>query len=120
MIWKRLFNKTSNAEKGTLYQLKNLLHRTAVPLDPGDNMKAAENFLELVLHAHIVAAAESLSHASRGNVAEMTEAVVSKFVQIVLPTPNKTGIRNQPQESSLIHPQLKNLKTKFFFMQQKW
>lgn len=56
MIWKRLFNKSSSTEKGTLYQLKNLLHRTAVPLDPGDNMKAAEDFLEVVLHAHIVAA----------------------------------------------------------------
>ena len=31
----RLFNKNSTAEKGTLYQLKNLLHRTAVLLDPG-------------------------------------------------------------------------------------
>lgn len=60
VIWKCLFNKTSAAEKGTLYQLKNLLHRSAVPLDPGDNMKDAEDFLQLVLHGYIVAAAETI------------------------------------------------------------
>ena len=42
---------------GTLYQIRNLLHRTVVPIDPG-NMKAAEDFLLLVLHAHVVAAAK--------------------------------------------------------------
>ena len=120
MIWKRLFNKTSNAEKGTLYQLKNLLHHTAVPLDPGDNMKAAEDFLELVLHAHIVAAAESLSHASRGNLVEMTELLSVSLCKLFFLHQIKLEIRNQPQQSSLIQPQLKNLKTKFFFMQQKW
>lgn len=45
VIWKRLLNKNSAAEKGTLYQSRNLLHRSAVPLDPGDNMKASEDFL---------------------------------------------------------------------------
>ena len=64
VIWKRLFSKNSAAEKGTLYQLKNLLHRSAVPLDPGDNINAAEDFLQVVLHAHIVAAAETIQAAS--------------------------------------------------------
>ena len=93
MIWKRLFNKNSSAEKGTLYRLKNLLHCTAVPLDPGDNMKAAEDFLEIVLHGHIVAAAESLYATSDGSLSDLSQAIVDKFVQIVLPSPKSTTTR---------------------------
>ena len=92
-----LFNKNSSAEKGTLYQLKNLLHRTAVPLDPGDNMKAAEDFLEIVLHGHIVAAAESLYTTSDGSLSDLSQAIVDKFVQIVLPSPKSTTTR-KPQD----------------------
>jgi len=55
------FCKNSAAEKGTLYQLKNLLHWSA---DPGDNIKAAEDFSEVVLQAHIAAAAETIYDAS--------------------------------------------------------
>ena len=29
-----------------------------MPLDPGDNLKAAEDFLLIVLHCHVVAAAK--------------------------------------------------------------
>jgi len=59
-IWSHLFSKKSSIEKGTLYQLKNLLHRTGVPNDPGDNMKAAEDFLLVVLHSHVIAAAKTI------------------------------------------------------------
>jgi len=55
-----MFSKKSSAEKGTLYQLKNLLHRISVPNDPGENMKAAEDFLLVVLHGHVVAAAKTI------------------------------------------------------------
>lgn len=102
MIWKRLFNKNSSAEKGTLYQLKNLLHRTAVPLDPGDNMKAAEDFLEIVLHGHIVAAAESLYATSDGSLSDLSQAIVDKFVQIVLPSPKSTTTR-KPQDRVFLY-----------------
>ena len=62
VMFDRLFSTKSVSESGTLYQIRNLLHRTAVPIDPGKNMKAAEDFLLLVLHAHIVAAAKGLLH----------------------------------------------------------
>ena len=42
-----------------------------MPTDPGDNMKAAEDFLLVVLHAHIVAAAKViLSQRNTTNVAD--------------------------------------------------
>jgi len=53
-------------------------------------MKAAKDFLELVLHAHIVAAAESLCDIVGGNLIELSEATVDKVVHIALPVPPKT------------------------------
>ena len=44
-----------------MFQLRNLINRSGVPTNPEKNMKAAEDFLLLLLHAHIVAAAEKLS-----------------------------------------------------------
>jgi len=62
VIWSNLFSKKSSVEKGKFYQLKNLLHRTSVPNDPGDNMKAAEDFLLVVLHSHVTAAAKTITY----------------------------------------------------------
>ena len=39
-----LYKRNSSIDKGTLYQLKNLINRSAVPIDPKDNMQAAEDF----------------------------------------------------------------------------
>jgi hypothetical protein len=44
-------------EKGTLLQLKNLIHRTSVPRVPKNNVHAAEDFLNVVLKSHIIVAA---------------------------------------------------------------
>ena len=46
--------------KGTLYQLKHTINHTEVPNDPSDNMKAAEDFLFVVLHAHITTASKAI------------------------------------------------------------
>ena len=62
VVFDRLFSTKSVSESGTLYKIRNLLHHIAVPIDPGKNMKAAEDFLILVLHAHVVAAAKGLLH----------------------------------------------------------
>lgn len=45
----------------TLFQLRNLLGRSSVPSDPEKNMKAAEDFLLVILHAHAVCAANMIS-----------------------------------------------------------
>ena len=62
-----------------------------MPLDPGDNMKASEDFLQVVLHAHIVAAAKTIHSTTGGSelsLAELSKAVVEKFVQITEPLPS--------------------------------
>ena len=65
-----------------LYQLKNFLHWSAVPLDPGDNMKAAEDFLQVVLQGNIVSAAETICTASSRDLSldDLSKTIVEKFV----------------------------------------
>ena len=58
VIWKRLYNSASGVDKGTM---RNLINQTSVPNDPQTNMNAAEDFLLLVLHTHIVAAANIIN-----------------------------------------------------------
>lgn len=59
-MWGLFFKKTSSGEKGTMYQLRNVIHRTNVPLSPDKNMNAAEDFMLLMLHTHVVAAAKTI------------------------------------------------------------
>ncbi len=49
-------------DRGTLYQLKNLLCRTSIPNDPDQNMKGCEDFLYIILCSHIVAAADEIEN----------------------------------------------------------
>ena len=43
-----------------MYQLRNMINRTSVPSDPSCNTKAAEDYLLLLLHAHVIAAAKHI------------------------------------------------------------
>ena len=82
-IWKRLFSCKSSNEKGTLYQLKNVINRKSVPLDPQTNMNAAEDFLLLVLHAHIVAAGETISsYVSVISVSDLARRILNNYICI--------------------------------------
>ena len=70
-----------------MFQLKNLINRTSVPLDPQDNMKAAEDFLELLLEAHVVTAAECLlSIHSDLTLNQISQMIVDRYV--ILPSPS--------------------------------
>lgn len=66
-----------------MYQLRNLIHRTNVPGDPQNNMNAAEDFLLLLLHAHVVSAAETLQKQHpETEVKELARVIVEKFVRL--------------------------------------
>ena len=70
-------------DKGTLYQLKNTIHRTSVPSDPSSNMKAAEDFLLLVLHAHITAASEAVcNNDGFESVFHLADSVVESYARL--------------------------------------
>ena len=47
----------SATEKGTLYQLRNLLNRTNVVANPSKDFNACDDFFQLIVRSHIVVAA---------------------------------------------------------------
>ena len=64
-----------------------MLNRTAVPVDPGDNMKASEDFLLVVLHSHVIAAAKAVLSGKRAeDAASLAKSIVDRYVCIIIPS----------------------------------
>ena len=81
MIWKGLYNPGSSLEKGTMRQLRNVINRTNVPLDPQKNMNAAKDFMMLLLHAHVIVAAETVHTLNATeSVTNLANTVIANFV----------------------------------------
>ena len=59
-MWKRLYNTGSGIERGTLYQLRNLINRRNVTKEAKSDVNANEDFLEVSVTGYILAAAMSL------------------------------------------------------------
>ncbi|KAL5479300.1 hypothetical protein EMCRGX_G022803 [Ephydatia muelleri] len=57
VVWKRLYNTSSGVDKGTLFQLRNLINRRNVVSDVSKDTAACEEFMELITVAHILSAA---------------------------------------------------------------
>ena len=63
-----------------MYQLKNINSRKSVPHNPEKNMKAAEDYFLLLLHTHVIYAAETVRKtATTANVTELDKLVIEKF-----------------------------------------
>ena len=78
-IWKQLFSSLSSMDKGTMFQLKNLINRTYVPNDPTKDMNAVEDFL--LLHAHVVSSAEAIiSEISVESVTDLAKLIVVNYI----------------------------------------
>ena len=57
VIWKRLYKPSSGREHSTMFQLRNLINRRNMVKKPIDNANACEDFFDLVVITHILAAA---------------------------------------------------------------
>ena len=66
-----------------MYQLKNLINRS-VPSDPSNNVKAAEDFLLLLVHAHIIVAARVLyTLINPTSVLYLAKSLVATYLRMV-------------------------------------
>lgn len=64
-----------------MFQLKNLINRSLVPHDPEKNMKAAEDFMLLLLHSYVCYAGQLLQSSDyEPSVKDLTDKIVEKFV----------------------------------------
>jgi len=71
-----------------LFQLKNEINRTNIPTDPKDNLRACKDFLNVVLDAHVVAAAKIILNCNDyEKVHDLAAALVEQYVKIELPKP---------------------------------
>ena len=57
VIWGRLYKSCSAMEKGTLFQLRNLINRRNVVSDVIKHLTACEEIMEVVTVAHVISAA---------------------------------------------------------------
>ena len=81
MIWNRLFTSKSACAKGTLFQIKNLIHRTSVPNDPKENVQATEDFLEVTLVAYILTAAD-MEYKAGMTLDDVCDNIIKKYINI--------------------------------------
>ena len=62
VIWKYFLSVNSSSEHGSLFQLRNIISYKNVKTDPTANFNACDDFYQTVIHAHIIAAFEEMSH----------------------------------------------------------
>ena len=90
-IWKRLYSIKSANEKGTLYQLRNMLNRTSIPADPSASTSTSGDFLLLMLHSHVISTTNAvLIHNPMDSVMDLSAAIVSNFVCLLKSEEGKT------------------------------
>ena len=68
--------------------MKELVNRTSFGKDTKHNMKASEDFLEVVVYGHVIAAAKELTSTTseESTVHDISEKIISSFVKITIPS----------------------------------
>ena len=89
----RLYSTKSCSDKSTIFQLKQLAHRSSFGKQPKNNMKATEDFLEVVVFAHITAATKNLKTTLTAPLTctDLAKKLVGKFISIPVPTFDADG-----------------------------
>ena len=65
-----------------MYQFRNLINRTSIPSNP-ENMNAAEDFMLLLLHTHIIAAAKVIQSCNQvDTIADLAKLIVGSYVHL--------------------------------------
>lgn len=92
ILQNRFYSTTSPNDKGTLFHLKQVINRTSFGKIPKNNMKAAEDFLEVTLCAHVITAAkQTMKTLSVSDCKAVAKALVQQFIKISLPSTEKTS-----------------------------
>ena len=88
VLQSRFNSTTSSDDKGTLFHLKQVINCTSFGKIPKNNMKAAEDFLEVALCARVVTAAKQIMKTSNvsGDCEIVAKAIVDQFIKVSLPS----------------------------------
>jgi len=85
-VLRNRFYSVTPQDKGTLFQLKQVINCTSFGEVPKYNMKAAEDFFTVVMSAHVTVAAEQVIRIVSPDCKVIAESIVNKFVDISIPT----------------------------------
>jgi len=100
VIVDRQYSTQSVCDKGTLYQLKQVVNRTSFGKEPKHNMKATEDFMETVLCSHILAAAKECTDSSRMTCNEVAKWIVKTFVKMTVPKFEEPSSATRPDSGA--------------------
>ena len=93
VIWNRLYKMKSGMERGTMYQLRNLINRGNVVKKVKSDMNACEDFFELIVTGHVIACAMQLLQMSS------VDAVPSSNV---IHSPEEAWMRDDIERKSIL------------------
>jgi len=85
-----------------MYQLRNRINRTSVTKHPEKNVKATEDFLELMLHAHVIAAAKAIQ-LQKGvtSTTNLATAIVDEYIH--LPRPDNETVPKETEDGVFLY-----------------
>lgn len=82
-----MYSNKGITDKGTLFQIKQLINHAAVGSSPDKNMKSTEDFLLVALHAYIVVAARfCIQDKDFDTCSTLAKEIVANYVKISLPS----------------------------------
>lgn len=105
VLQNRFYSTTSPNDKGTLFHLKQVINRTSFGKLPKHNMKAAEDFLEVVLRPHVVSATKQVMKTlnTPGDCKAVAKFVVEKFVRVSLPSAGPTSSSSREPSDDTVY-----------------
>ena len=102
VIWRHFYTRGSAVEHGTLYQLRNLLHRTNVINKPSHDFNACDDFLNLVNTSQVLfAALNTLSMSFLGD------------IPCNIPEPENVWMLDNETRGQLLHSMCEKIVNKF-------
>ena len=75
VIWRRLYKSCLTVDGGSLFQLRNVINRRNVVSDVSKDLTACEEFLELVVVGHVLAAA--VQNVGVANTRQLSDKILS-------------------------------------------
>ena len=94
VVWKRLYKTTSGMERGTFYQLHNLINRRNIAKKVKNNMNESEDFLELMVTGHVIAC--TMEVLGMSSVAEIPSSTV-------IDSPEEVWMKDDTERKSILN-----------------
>ena len=94
-VWKYFYSTQSSGEHGTLYQLRNRLNHTNVVQKPSHDFNSCDDFFELIIINHVIAASLNILGMSNIQDVPSTSLIPEPHMIWMLTNPERKDILNK-------------------------